>query len=74
MLQFVYNLYATDQWNSNPILLSVCSCKQNAMQLAAAYSNFTLSDDDMFALNSINQTQGREDNNFQIDEIELNKL
>jgi hypothetical protein len=71
-------LYATDSRHNNKELLGVFTTKGNAIKAAeekAAQEDEKLSDDDLYNLERINQTQGYSGfGEFMLEEVELNKL
>lgn len=80
MTKNLYLVYSTDAWHSHSSdeVIAVCSVgTDEVVRIINKYCKKenlpSLDKDDMNNLNSISQTQGRDDN-FRIESITLNKL
>ena len=71
-------LYTSDSRHNNKEMIGIFTTKGNAIKAAeekAAQEDEKISDDDLYNLERINQTQGYMGfGEFMIEEIELNKL
>jgi hypothetical protein len=68
----VFVVFSSDQWNNYHKFLGVYTTKKKCVKQIIAHSNNTLTGNDLYNLENLNQTQGRL-NNYEIISRPLNQ-